>query len=62
MPERVERYRLNAEKCFEAAKVLKDPEAKRAMLVTADGWLMLAVQRVKQLATLNRSSPEDTAS
>ena len=37
----------------------KDPEAKRTMLVTADQWLMLAAQRVKQIA--NRSPPEDAA-
>jgi hypothetical protein len=59
MPERVERYRRNAEQCLEAAKAFKDPEAKRTMLVTADQWLMLAAQRVKQIATLNRSPPED---
>ena len=61
MPERVERYRRNAEQCLEAAKAFKDPEAKRTMLVTAGQWLMLAAQRVKQAATLNRSPPEDAA-
>jgi hypothetical protein len=54
MPERVERYRRSAEQCLEAAKAFKDPEAKRTMLVTAGQWLMLAAQRVKQTATLNR--------
>jgi len=44
MPERVERYRLNADKCHELAQKFKDPDAKRTMLEMADAWLMLAAQ------------------
>ncbi len=50
MPKQVEKYRLNAEKCFEAAKTFNDPEAKRTMLAMAHAWTMLAVQRVKNIA------------
>ena len=45
--------------CRAMRRSFKDPEAKRTMLVTADQWLMLAAQRVKQIA--NRSPPEDAA-
>jgi hypothetical protein len=31
MPERVEQYRLNADKCLELAETFKDPDAKRTM-------------------------------
>jgi hypothetical protein len=58
MPERVEQYRLNAEKCFEAAKTFNDPEAKRTMFAMADAWTMLAVQRVKNIAAANAPSPQ----
>jgi hypothetical protein len=44
MPERVERYRLNAEKCHELGQRFKDPDAKRTMLAMANAWLMLAAQ------------------
>ena len=57
MPERVEQYRVNAEKCLEVAKTFKDPEAKRTMLVTAHEWLMLAAGRVKNIATANKLVP-----
>jgi hypothetical protein len=69
MPERVDQYRQNAEKCFETAKTFNDPEARRAMFAVADAWTMLAVQRVKTFAAakpspprLNSSSPPDDAS
>ncbi len=49
MPERVEQYRLNAEKCYELAQHFKDPDAKRTMFAMADAWLMLAAKRVKKV-------------
>ena len=63
MPQRVEQYRLNAERCFEAGKQFNDPEAKRTMFAMAHGWMMLAVQRVKNIAAGNAPtspSPDDT--
>jgi hypothetical protein len=49
MPERVDQYRLNADKCLELAETFKDPEAKRTMFAMADAWLTLAAQRVKNI-------------
>jgi hypothetical protein len=43
MPQRVEQYRLNAERCFEAGKQFNDPEAERSMFAIAQAWMMLAV-------------------
>jgi hypothetical protein len=40
MPEQVERYRLNAEKC-------------RTMLGMADAWLTLAAQHVRNVETVD---------
>ncbi len=65
MTELVERYRLNAEKCYELAQKFKDPDAKRSMLAMGDAWLMLAA-RVKHvepiLSGTNPTSPDDAAS
>ena len=49
MSERVDRYRLNAEKCHELAQKFKDPDAKRTMLAMAHAWLMLAAQRIEHI-------------
>ncbi len=49
MPNKVEWYRLNAERCQQLAQTFKDPEAKRTLAVMADSWLMLAAQRVKNI-------------
>ena len=57
MPERVEQYRLNADKCLELAETFKDPDAKRTMFAMADAWLTLAGQRVKNIETVDRPSP-----
>jgi hypothetical protein len=38
-----------AEKCQQLAQSFTDPEAKRALSVMADSWLMLAAQRVKNI-------------
>jgi hypothetical protein len=62
MPERVDQYRQNAEKCFETAKTFNDPEARRTMFAMADAWTMLAVQRVKTLAAAEPSPPRSQAS
>jgi hypothetical protein len=53
MPERVGQYRLNADKCLELAETFKDPDAKRTMFATADAWLTLAAQRVKNIETVD---------
>ncbi len=50
--ERVARYRLNAEKCLELASTFSDPERKRALLVMANAWLMLAEQSRKNSETI----------
>ncbi len=42
MPKRVDRYRLNAVRCFELAQTFKDPDAKRTLFAMADAWQMLA--------------------
>ncbi len=49
MPELVDRYRQNAQKCFELAQKFKEPDARRALFAMADAWLMLATQRVKHI-------------
>jgi hypothetical protein len=49
MPKKVEWYRLNAERCQQLAQTFTNPEAKRALAVMADSWLMLAAQRVKNV-------------
>ncbi len=51
MSERVERYRLNAEKCLQLAQTLNDLEAKRELLAMANAWLVLAAQRGKNIET-----------
>ncbi len=51
MSERVERYRLNAEKCLQLAQRSNDLEAKRELLVMANAWLELAAQREKNIET-----------
>jgi hypothetical protein len=42
MPERVEQYRLNADKCLELAETFKDPDAKRTMFAMADAFAVPA--------------------
>jgi hypothetical protein len=50
--ERLERYRLNAEKCLALAQTFNDRESKRAMLGMANAWLTLAEQHVKNSETV----------
>ena len=47
----VERYRRNAEKCLQLGQNFKELEAKRALLVMANAWLMLAAQRQRYIDT-----------
>jgi hypothetical protein len=47
--ELVKRYRQNAEKCLQLVQDFNDPEAKRSLLTMANAWLMLAVQREKNI-------------
>ena len=63
MPERVDQYRLNADKCLELAETFKDPDAKRTMFAMADAWLTLAAQRVKNIKSVDPlSAPPDDPS
>ena len=48
---RLERYRLNAEKCLELAQTFSDPERKRIMLGMAHAWLTLVETHVKNSKT-----------
>jgi hypothetical protein len=45
----LQRYRRNAEKCLQLAQTFNDLDAKRALLVMANAWLMLAAQRQKNI-------------
>jgi hypothetical protein len=56
MPERVDQYRLNADKCLELAESFKDPDAKRTLFAMAAAWLTLAAQRVKNIKTIDTAS------
>jgi hypothetical protein len=49
---RLERYRRNAEKCFDLAQRFKDPESKRSLLAMANAWLMLAEQHLRNSETV----------
>jgi hypothetical protein len=53
----VERYRRNAEKCLQLGQNFKELEAKRALLVMANAWLMLAAQRQKYIDTTPGNEP-----
>jgi hypothetical protein len=55
--ERVEQYRLYADKCHELAAAFKNPDAKRTMFAMADAWRTLAAQRVKNIETADAPSP-----
>jgi hypothetical protein len=50
--ERLERYRLNAEKCLALAQKFNDQESKRALLGMANAWLALADQHLKNNETV----------
>ena len=42
--ERLERYRLNVEKCLSLAQTFNDPQSKRTLIGMANTWLKLAEQ------------------
>ena len=45
--ERLERYRLNAEKCLALAQTFNDHQSKRTLIEMANTWLKLAEQHLK---------------
>ena len=49
--ERLERYRLNAEKCLALAQTFGDPQRKRTLIEMANTWLKLAEQHLKNRET-----------
>ena len=55
--ERLERYRLNAEKCLTLAQTFTDLENRQALLAMANAWLTLAEQHLKNSVM----SVQDTA-
>ena len=50
--ERLERYRLNAEKCLTLAQTFTDLENRQALLAMANAWLTLAEQHHKNSRTV----------
>ena len=55
--ELIERYRRNAERCLRLVQDFSDLEAKRSLLAMANAWLMLAVQRAKNIEAALASQP-----
>ena len=51
MDERLERYRLNAEKCLTLAQTFNDHQSKRTLIEMANTWLKLAEQHLKNSET-----------
>ena len=49
--ERLERYRLNAEKCLALAQTFSDPQNKHTLIGMANTWLKLAEQHLKNRET-----------
>ncbi len=49
--ERLERYRLNAEKCLALAQTFNDHQNKRILIGMANTWLKLAEQHLKNSET-----------
>jgi hypothetical protein len=49
--ERLERYRLNAEKCLTLAETFNDHQSKRTLIGMANTWLKLAEQHLKNSET-----------
>jgi hypothetical protein len=49
--ERLERYRLNAEKCLTLAQTFNDHQSKRTLIQMANTWLKLAEQQLKNSET-----------
>ena len=57
MTELVERYRRNAEKYLQLGQNFKELEVKRALLVMANAWLMLAAQRQRYIGATPGNEP-----
>jgi hypothetical protein len=55
--ERLERYRLNAEKCLALAHTFNDPQSKRTLIGMANTWLKLAEQHLKNSETTLYETP-----
>jgi hypothetical protein len=49
--ERLERYRLNVEKCLALAQTFNDHQSKRTLIEMANTWLKLAEQHLKNSET-----------
>ena len=49
--QRLERYRLNAEKCLTLAQTFNDQQSKRTLIEMANTWLKLAEQHLKNSET-----------
>ena len=49
--ERLERYRLSAEKCLTLAQTFNDHQSKRTLIEMANTWLKLAEQHLKNSET-----------
>jgi len=49
--ERLERYRLNAEKCLTLAQTFNDHQSKRTLIEMANTWLKMAEQHLKNSET-----------
>jgi hypothetical protein len=49
--ERLERYRLNAEKCLALAQTFNDLQSKRTLIGMANTWLKLAEQHLNNRET-----------
>jgi hypothetical protein len=45
--DRLERYRINAEKCLALAQTFNDLQSKRTLIGMANTWLKLAEQHLK---------------
>ena len=49
--ERLERYRLNVEKCLTLAQTFNDHQSKRTLIEMANTWLKLAERHLKNSET-----------
>ena len=50
--ERLERFRLNTEKCLALAQTFNDRQSKRTLIGMANAWLKLAEQHLKNSETV----------
>jgi hypothetical protein len=59
--ERLERYRLNAEKCLALAQTFNDLRSKRTLIGMANTWLKLVEQAATRASCSIQRSKEGTA-